>query len=152
VAATTVAVVQENAAALLDHPDVAKALREVKLTPALAKAGATFEAAHPRFVRAVRKGKIPFQVFHAVWHGQGNNEIANFVARYEANELTTGQLVEKLEGGDVKASDLSACDIYAEIFYTGCMRGGGDAFECFILTEQFLCWCEGTRGEEGLCD
>jgi len=46
------------------------------------------------------------------------------------------------------------CSAFADIYEAGCISGGGDPFDCFVLTELFLCACNARcdgKNPAGLC-
>ena len=142
---------QQDRASLIKMLEERPELREFMsrpLSPAWIQAKEVFAASYPRFVQAIRKGKISFEMFDSVWRDQGNRDIANAVSRYEAGELTIRrlkrQLKEILGGGAVKI--LSDCSLYGDVYYAGCIQGGADPFDCYVLTELFVCYCEGGGG------
>ena len=101
---------------------------------------------YPRLAHAVRKGKIDFKTFLFL-RERGNDEADKLLQQLEEGTLDAGELVERVKqhtsAGDFHTQDdcEHSCDWWTQFYVDGCFDGGGDTWRCYILGEQFMCFC-----------
>ncbi len=142
------------------YPRLVEAVNSGKLSTALFESAVQFEERYPRLVKAFRREKIDYKLFRTVFRGVGKKDqgIMKLVQAFQ--DGTTG-ISEFRRQIIVFRDDLHAsletcnapwCHDRADVFYTGCWMGGGDAFECFVITEQYMCVCmNATCGYNNIC-
>lgn len=133
--------------------------KQVKLTPAFYTAMRKFENRYPRLVEAVRMEGLRFRELHPIWQGlkEGNPEVKARLVRYEAGEIGLYDIgLGKLGKDNPEDPQFSlqtltpevTCSQLTDIYYLGCIRGGGDPWMCFFLAEQYSCICDRSPGQD----
>jgi len=121
------------------------------LPPSLKEQMESFRDSFPRTVKALSDRQLPVGVMRTLWRGfkSRDERVQALLSRYESASMKLNVLIrsavdyEKMLSEDGDPSDcMRRCQSEGDIFYNGCIFGGGDPLYCFILGEFYICVCE----------
>lgn len=138
---------QENQLAS-KYPKLVEARNNGKLSNALFENALQFEENYPRLVRALERRQIDYKLFRTAFRGVRNKDqgITKLARAFQDRKIRLSDFLLQMEVFEEGARLETACsedwcDDRARVYYTGCRNGGAYAFECFVLTEQYMCIC-----------